>query len=134
MIKPALQDSYGVKRRYCILEDNDPTGNRSADGKRATVAAKLEVLRLPKRSPDLNVLDFSVWAEVESRMRKQERRWPAAKRETRIEFTRRLDGVARGLPRKFTDDSISDMPRRCERRFDAKGGLFEEGGRRRRPL
>ena len=61
VIKPALQGSHGAKRRYCISEDNDPAGNRSSAGKRAKVAAKIEVLRLPKRSPDLNVLDFSVW-------------------------------------------------------------------------
>ena len=134
VIKPALEGSYGAKRRYCLLEDNDPTGNRSSAGKRAKVAAKIEVLRIPQRSPELNVLDFSVWAEVERRMRRQERRWPATKRETRAEFIRRLDRVAGALPKKFIDDSISDLPRRCERLFAAKGGLFEEGGRRRRPL
>ena len=31
--------------------------------------AKLKVLHIPKRSPELNVLDFAVWSEVERRMR-----------------------------------------------------------------
>ena len=134
VIKPALQGSHRAKRRYCMLEASDTAGNRSSAGKRAKVAAKIEVPRLPKRSPDLNVLDFSVWAEVERWMRRQERRWPVSKRETRAEFIRRLGRVGRGLLKKFIDDSISDMPRRCERLFAAKGGPPEEAGRRRRPL
>ena len=119
---------------WAKLLDGLTADSSAHSGMRAKAAAKIEVLQLPKRSPDLNVLDFSVWAEVERRMRRQEKKWPAAKRETRAEFIRRLHRVAKGLPKKFIDDSISDLPRRCERLFAAKGGLFEEGGRRRRPL
>ena len=35
------------------------------------------------RSPDLNVLDYAIWAEVEKRLRKQERNMPAVVRESR---------------------------------------------------
>ena len=134
VIKPALQSNYGEKRRYCILEDNDPTGNLSNAAKRAKVAAQIEVLSLPKRSPELNVMDFAVWSEVERRLRAQEKKWPSTKHETRADFMRRVDRVARSIPKEFIDKSISDLPRRCERSYQAKGGLFEEGGRHRRPL
>ena len=37
---------------------------------------------------------------------------------------------------KFIHDSIGDLAERCKKLYAAKGGLFEEGGRkkRRRPL
>ena len=133
VVRPSLDEHYG-KRRYSILEDNDPTGNQSNKGKAAKVAAKLEPLALPKRSPDLNVMDYAVWTAIERRMRKQEKKWPADKRETRTEFERRLNRVARSLPKEFIDKSIGDLQRRCERLHAARGGLFEEGGRSRRPL
>ena len=129
VVLPALKTRYGAKCRFCILEDNDPTGNRSNVGMRAKVAAKLDVFCLPKRSPDLNVMDYSVWAEVERRLRVQEKRWPEDKRETRAEFERRLDRVAKALPISFIDKSIMDMKRRCLRLYAAEGGLFEEGGK-----
>ena len=30
--RPSLDEHYGAKRKYCILEDNDPTGNQSSKG------------------------------------------------------------------------------------------------------
>ena len=134
VVRPALDNHYGARRKYCILEDNDPTGNQSNKGKAAKRAAKLEILALPKRSPELNVMDYAVWTAVERRMRAQEKKWPAGKQETRAEFVRRLDRVAWSLPKEFIDKSIGDLQRRCERLYEARGGLFEEGGRSRRPL
>ena len=69
-------------------------------------------------------------------MRLQERKSPAGKVESREEFKQRLGRVARNLPTKFIDDSIGDVAQRCKKLYAAKGGLFEEGGRkkRRRPL
>ena len=82
VVRPSLDEQYG-NRKYCILEDNDPTGNQSNKGKAAKRAAKLEILALPKRSPELNVMDYAVWTAVERRMRAQEKKWPAGKKETR---------------------------------------------------
>ena len=50
-------------------------------------------------------------------------------RETRIQYVARLRKVAKSLPRKFIDDSVADIGRRCQRLWDAKGGHFQEGGR-----
>ena len=128
-VLPAVKERYGAKRRYCILEDNDPSGNRSAVAMRAKTSCKLDVLCLPKRSPELNVLDYAVWTEVERRLRAQEKRFPDGKCETRAEFERRVDRVAKALPSTFINKSIMDMKRRCERLYAAEGGLFEEGGK-----
>ena len=45
------------------------------------------------RSPDLNVLDYAIWAEVEKRLRKQERNMPDAKHETRQAEVKYQQGI-----------------------------------------
>ena len=57
-----------------------------------------------------------------------------SKRETREDFEKRLDKTARTPPKTFVDKAIGDMKHRCLLLSQAKGGLFEEGGRARRPL
>ena len=134
VVKPALRARHPGKASFSILEDNDPTGNLSGKGIAAKKASKLNVFHIPKRSPDLNVLDYSIWSAVERRMRAQEKKWPDSKKETRADFERRLNRTAKNLPKTFIDKSIGDMRRRCDLLLKAKGGLFEEGGRKRRPL
>ena len=98
---------------------------------------RIGVFTIPKRSPDLNVMDFAIWSEVERRMRKQERSWPIDRQETRAKFAARVVRTARALPAEYINKSIADLTRRCSLLFEAKGGLFEEGGRKRgarRPL
>lgn len=124
-----LQATYPGKRRFCVLEDNDPTGFKSARGLGAKTAANIDVLEIPRRSPDLNVMDYSIWSEVNRRMRRQEAKWPKAKRETRAEFAARLRRTATRLPTAFIKASMGDMRRRCKRVLAAKGGFIEEGGR-----
>ena len=89
VIKPALKKRYPTKTQFTILEDNDPTGNRSKKGIAAKAVAKMDVLEIPKRSPDLNVLDYSIWSTVEGLLRKQERNMKDATKETREQFIRR---------------------------------------------
>ena len=80
------------------------------------------------------MLDYSVWSEVERRMRAQERRMPVSKRETRKKFGTRLNRTAKALSHAYINDAIGDLQRRCQLFYEAKGGLFEEGGRSRRAL
>jgi len=129
IVAPALKREHPTAKSFRILEDNDRTGNTSNKGKAAKKECKLNVFQIPRHSPDLNVLDYSVWAEVERRMRRQEKTWDKDKWETRAQFESRLDRTAKSLPSSYIDKSISDMVRRCDLLFQAKGGLFEEGGR-----
>ena len=71
---------------------------------------------------------------MKRRLRHQAKRWHAAQRATRHKFECRLDRVARNVPRDFINTSVEDVRRRCELLYEAKGGLFEEGGKTRRPL
>ena len=125
----ALQKAYPRRCRFTVLEDNDPTGFKSSKGIAAKAEAKIDTFEIPRRSPDLNVLDYAIWKEVNRRMRRQERKWPRGKRETRAAYLARLRRTALRLPSAFINKSIGDMRRRCRRLVAAKGGFFEEGGR-----
>ena len=94
--------------------------------RRAKSAAKLDVFDLPKRSPDLNVMDYFLWAEVERRMRTEERTWSDERQETREEFIRRLRATAKAIPRRLINKAVGDLARRTELLYRAKGGLFDE--------
>ena len=125
--KTALRRHYPRKRTHKVLEDNDPTGYKSGAGVAAKRASKIDVFEIPCRSPDLNPLDYSIWAEVNKRMREQERNWKK-KKETRDQYVARLKTTAQGLDRAFVDDAIGNLAVRCERLYKAQGGYFLEGG------
>lgn len=134
LLSPMLKKEYPAAKTFTVLEDNDPTGNTSNKAIVAKKAVGIKVLSIPRRSPDLNVLDYTIWAEVEKRLRRQERRFEVGRRETRAQFEVRLNRTARNLSSSFIDKAIGDLHSRCQKLYDAKGGLFEEGGRKRRPL
>lgn len=123
----ALAKEYPTKRKHRVLEDNDPTGYQSGKAKRAKAAlAKLELFCIPKRSPDLNVMDYYVWDAIERRLRQAEFHMSCEKREGREEFIRRLRKTAKALPRDEVNRAIGDLARRAELLYRAKGGLFDE--------
>ena len=128
VVAKAVKKRYPGIRNFAVLEDNDPTGNVSGKGLEAKRQSKLHVLQIPKRSPDLNVLDYAIWTEVEKRLRDQEKAFPKTKKETREAFEHRLDRTARELPKTFIDDAIGNLYERSQLLYEAKGGLFEEGG------
>lgn len=125
----SLIKAWGNKRHFNVLEDNDPTGFKSGKGIRAKAEARIKPFAIPRRSPDLSVCDYAIWKEVNTRMRKQELSWRKSKRESKMDYMARLHRTALRLPRSFMNKSIGDMKRRCERLYEAGGGLFEEGGR-----
>lgn len=126
-LKPALEKAWPRKRAHVVLEDNDPTGFQSSKGKAAKTAATVTTLNIPKRSPDLNPMDYSVWSEINRRLRKQEAKFPRNKRETRAEYLSRLRRTARNLPSSFIKKAVGDMSRRCQLLLAAKGRYFQEG-------
>ena len=84
------------------------------------------MLALPKRSPDLDVLDYAVWADVNRRMRKQEKNWTAKKKESREQYLARLRRTALGTDPKWLKKRMEDMPRRLGLLVKPKGGHFAE--------
>jgi hypothetical protein len=130
-VLPALKKRYTSRKRFVLLEDNDPTGNCSKRGVAAKREGKMEVLQIPKRSPDLNVLDYAVWSKVERMLRKQEQKM-TKKTETREEFEKRLDKTAFSISEEDINNWVGNLHKRCQQLHAAKGGLFEEGGRSKR--
>ena len=125
----ALRRMCPSKRKFLVLEDNDPTGFKSRKGEEAKREVGIDILAIPKRSPDLSVCDYALWPAVNRAMRRQELQFAKSKTETRADFIKRLKKTAKGLSTRFVAKSIGDMVRRCRRLREARGGLFEEGGR-----
>ena len=113
-----------------VLEDNDPAGFKSSKARTAKLDAGIKTDDLPRRSPDLNVLDYSLWRAINIAMRAQERTWPQGKTETAEEFKARLRKTAMGLPVALVKKVVGNMHARCRLCLSAKppGGLFKEGG------
>ena len=125
-LAPALRETYPAKKRFLLLEDNDPSGYKSNLGKDAKRAEHIDVLPLPKRSPDLNPLDYGSWACVNRRLRKQESRFQTRKKETPQEFTARFRRTIMRIPRQVLTPMVESMKRRCAALKVAGGKGFEE--------
>jgi len=110
VLKKAYPNHHG---RYVVLEDNDPIGYKCAKGMTAKAACNLRTDDLPKRSPDLNVLDHCLWHEINKRMREQERTFPRSKKEAMAELKERLRKTALRLPTSVVTKAVGDMKRRC---------------------
>ena len=126
VLAPALQKAYGKVAGLTLLEDNDPSGYKSGKGKAAKAELRLCVLELPRRSPDLNPLDYGLWAEVNKRMRNQELKYKAARKETVKQYAARLRRTAMRIPAAYFEKLIGSMQRRCKALRDADGHDFEE--------
>ena len=128
-LKNSLQKAWpNVRGPWRVLEDNDPTGYKSSKGMAAKKASGIKTLDLPHRSPDLNPLDFSFWAQVNRRMRAQEKKWPTRKQESRKAYLKRLRRTAMSTPSAYIDKIIGDLANRTQLLKRAKGGYFREGG------
>jgi hypothetical protein len=117
----------GANAKWEVLEDNDPAGFKAGEALQAKRRAKIVTDDLPRRSPDFNVLDYSLWREVNKRMRQQERKFPWNKKETGDQFKERLRRTALGLPESVVGKAAGDMANRIKLCLKNKGGLFKEG-------
>ena len=123
----ALTKAYpSHKGPFTIIEDNDPTGYKSRRGMETKKKLKIHTDNLPPRSPDLNVLDYSLWHQINVAMRTQERAFSKSKHETTEEFKARLRRVALSLSETKVEKAVGSMVRRCAVISAAAGELFTE--------
>lgn len=115
----ALKKQHGEKRKYKVIEDNDPTGFKSKAACDAKKEAKIEAMQFPRYSPDLNPLDYSIWNEIEARVTRSYR---TKKAESVKQFKKRLRRVAMSLPEGFVRKAVASMPKRARAVVSAKGG------------
>jgi hypothetical protein len=111
---------------WTVLEDNDPSGYKSRKALTAKSEAHISTLDLPRRSPDLNVLDYSLWSIINRNMRAQERSFKKSKKETATEFKARLRRTALSLPESVVKKAVADMHRRTLEVLKEEGGLIKE--------
>lgn len=128
-LRRALEREYPhVRGPWRILEDNDPAGYKSGRGIAAKASVGISTLDLPKRSPDLNPLDFSFWAAVNKKMRETESKWPNTKTETRHGYLARLRRTAMRMPTEYVNSIMAAMSGRVQQVLQFNGGFFPEGG------
>ena len=104
--------AYPRKCKFVVLEDNDPSGFKTKMAEVAKKEAGIKPFVIPRRSPQLNVLDYSEWSVINTRMRDQEKRWPASKKETRDEYLVRLRRTALRLPLSLINTSVMNLKER----------------------
>ena len=126
-LRRSLERAYPrFKGTWKVMEDNDSAGYKSNAAQEAKKRNNIEPLSLPRRSPDLNPLDYSVWAQINRKMRAQEAKFSKTKKETRAEFLRRLRRCAMGLSSDYVNETIGDLRSRCQKLVAAKGGHFPD--------
>ena len=126
-LAPALRGAFPGKRRFLLIEDNDPAGHKSGVGEAAKRDAHISCVPYPKHSPDLMPLDFGFWNAVNRRLRKQELSFPGGYYETRKHFVARLRRTILSTRPRFLTKLIGSLKRRCHLLKVAKGWHFEEG-------
>ncbi|CAJ1406203.1 unnamed protein product [Effrenium voratum] len=123
---PALRRASPELDRFVVLEDNDPSGYKSRAARDTKVEQRISVLEIPKRSPDVNPLDYGFWAHVNERLRVQESRFGVNFRESRDHFVRRLRRTILRTHPAFLRSLVTSMKRRAVALVAAKGRDFEE--------
>ena len=118
IVLPTLKRRRGVKRRYSILEDNDPSGYKSTLAKATKAELGICPIEFPKYSPDLNPLDFALWEAVENKMAAQK----TPPRETATAFLARLRRTALSLPTGEVKKMVANMKERAQSIYDQDGG------------
>ena len=113
-----LRRHRGEKSKYKILEDNDGTGYKSKLAKATKEKLKIEPIRFPRYSPDLNPLDFSIWNEVLRRMNEQK----APANEGKTAYMKRLRLTALRLPKDYIRKTVLSIKSRAKAVADNLGG------------
>ena len=113
-----LRRAVGHDRQVTLLEDNDPVWKTASVGR---VKSSLRFRTLPggfpRRSPDLNPLDFAINAEIDRRALRSFRR-NRGRRVSNKEFIEGVERIAMGNSMKaFVRKCIASMPGRVNR-FD----------------
>ena len=112
-----LKKKRGIKHRYLLCEDNDPTGYKSGLGIEAKRSLHIRTLPWPRYSPDLMPLDFSLWTHIEIAM---EKRAPSGY-ESVDAYKARLRRVAFRTPQSVVRKAVEAMKKRAQMIFDARG-------------
>ena len=99
------------------MEDNDPAGFKSSKGKMAKGANSMRTVNQPPYSPDLNPLDFSIWAAIDKKALGGH-----AAGESIAAYKARLRRIALSMPRAEVRMAVEGIKKRAQAIFEADGG------------
>ena len=116
-IMKALIKHRGEKVSYLLAEDNDPTGYKSRKALTAKRRLIVRTIAWPRYSPDLMPLDFSLWTNINERVRAT----APSGRETVAAFSRRLKRIALRTPRATVLAAVGAMRTRADQIWAAGG-------------
>ena len=116
-IKKVLQRRRPGKRSWLIMEDNDPAGSKSSKGKQAKGANRMRTMTQPPYSPDLNPLDFSIWAAIDKKALSGH-----TAGESIAAYMARLRRTALSMPRAEVRMAAEGIQKRAHAIFAANGG------------
>ena len=120
-IKKTLQRHRPGKRSWLIMEDNDPAGFKSSKGKMAKGANRMRTLNQPPYSPDLNPLDFSIWAAIDKKALVGH-----TAGENIAAYKARLRRIALSMPRAEVRMAVEGIKKRAQAIFEADGGNIRQ--------
>lgn len=116
-----LRKVHGNKRKFLLVEDNDPTGFKSSKGVKAKKDLNIETVEWPPYSPDLMPLDFALWEHVRIAMKRTD---PSGN-ETALAFKKRLRRTALRTPKAVVRKMVAAMLPRAKAIYDADGGHID---------
>jgi len=105
-----------VGRGFILIQDNASTHRSKmlmAYLKRKEKAGVLRVVKIPPRSPDVNI-DENLFAELQ-------RRTEDRVCETEDELWELISRTAEEIPQSFFESLVKSMPSRCEAIFECEG-------------
>ena len=120
-IAKVLKKERGEKKKYVVLEDNDPVGYKSNKAIKAKQELCIDAMSFPRYSPDLNPMDYFVWEEVEARMTKNKPK----KLESVDVFKKRLRRTALGIPESVIRKGVKDMKKRIQNCYENDGKFIK---------
>ena len=117
VVTRTLRRCHGNKRKFAIMEDNDPTGYKSNRAKEVKAQLKICPIEFPRYAPDLMPLDYSLWAAIERKMAEN-----VVANESVDDYKKRPRRVALGLPEAVVKKAVMKIPERAAAIAKAKGG------------
>ena len=117
-IRRTLKRYAGVTPKYKVLEGNDPVGYESTKALETKDELSITAIQYPRHSPDLNPMDFFLWAEVERRMLAGK----APNSETVAQYKARLRRTAFAIPSAVIEKAVANIKSRAWAIYKADGG------------
>ena len=121
VVYPAMRRCRGAKATYRIVEDNDPTGYKSGAAMETKKSLGIQAVPFPKYSPDLNPLDYFLWAEVSRRVAAHK----APRAEGAEAFKARLRRTAMAIPASVIKAAVAKMRPKAAEVVSAGGGRIK---------